>query len=510
MLSFSGCKKGGRECEFPQTTSSSKRAKQSQPRSPQDGIKPDSQDQGLETIKDESEDEEFKPKTPRRPTLNNVRTHSAQSVSRKQKRRQGQDISPTLKERQSPQSTTSSSPRSRTETSASSLPATAKSAEIQARQAKIKALKPDIQKYLQFQLGCMTHYHYFFKLDPFDFVHTEFIDQALSFEPLLYAAVGFAAYHYELQQPNAKLSHFLGYHSKALSMLRRSLESHTQYTEAMLLTVLQLATLEEYMGDWVNLVGHHRAAHTMLLQLFEPEPMMETELGRCIFSWYSRFDIVAGLMSGNETQLDRVWFEANSNWYHSQVDDDPQNDLDLDGILADLVASNRLLGSDMATLYARLSKGAIPIDEFHTEHQKIIDRLNNLKGRIESTNDEHYTVQHFPQAENRPLTDEDIVNPYRPGGLFRDALWSLNFMWIDWYSIEQMSKYQAATLLQEPISTELEALSLEQCRIYEAIDRWPDAPAGALLGCHASLGLTCVFLQKDEKHIMWSRRKPGA
>ena len=510
MLTFVGCKKGGRECEFPQPTSSSKRAKPPEPRSPQDSSRTDSKDhlaQSLETIKDESDNEEAPPKSSRRPTLSNVRTHSAQSVSRKQKYRHTQEVSPTLRDRHSPQSTTSSSSRSRGETPASSLQTNAMSAEIQARQAKIKALKPDIQKFLQFQRDQMTHYHYFFKLDPYDFVHSEFIDQALSYEPLLYAAVGFAAYHYELKQPNAKLSHFLGYHSKALSMLRKSLESHTRYTEAMLLTVLQLATFEEYLGDWVNLVGHHRAAYTMLLQMFEPEPMMETELGRRIFSWYSRFDIIAGLMSGNVTQLDRVWFEANSNWYHSQVDDDPNNDLDVDGILADLVASNRLLGFDMAKLYSRLPRKEMTMDEFHKENDKIIDRLSDLKKRIEAINDDYYTVQYFPEAENRPLTDEDIVDPYAAGGLFRDALWNLNFMWMDWYSIEQMHKYQAATLLQRPISPELEALSLEQCRIYEAIDRWQDAPDGALLGCHASLGLTVVFLKKDEKHTMWCRQK---
>lgn len=509
-LIITGCRKGGRECEFPQSTSSSRRGKQAEPRSPTEVSKSDAKEllsSSLEPIKDEDENEAPKPKAPRRPTLSNARTLSQQSLSRKQKYRQNHEVSPTLKDKQSPQSTTSSSERSRAETPASSLQAKAMSAEIQARQAKIKALKPDLQKYLEFQRDHMTHYHYFFKLDPYDFVHCEYIDLALSYEPLLYAAVGFAAYHHQLKRPNAKLSHFLGYHSKALSMLRKSLESHTQYTEAMMLTVLQLATFEEYLGDWVNLVGHHRAAYTMLMQIFEPRRMMETELGRRIFAWYSRFDLIAGLMSGNVTQLDRSWFEANSDWYHSQVDDDPQNDVDIDGILADCVASNRLLGFDMARLYSKLPRNEITIESFQVENEAIVQRLGELKRRIESINDDYYTVQHFPEAERRPLTSDDIVNPYEPGGLFKDALWNLNFMWIDWYSIGQMQRYQAATLLQQPISPELELLSLEQCRIYEAIDRWPEAPEGALLGCHASLGLTCVFLKKDERHTMWCRRK---
>ena len=353
----------------------------------------------------------------------------------------------------------------------------------------------------------MTHYHYFFKLDPADFVHNEFIDQALSFEPLLYAAVGFAAYHHELKQESPRLSTFLKYHSKALSLLRKSLEHQPKYTPAILLTILQLATFEEYLGDWVNLIGHHRAAHTMLLQLYQPDRMMESELGRRIFSWYARLDIISGLMGGGGTQLDRPWFEANSNWYHSAVDTDLDNDIDLEGIMADFVSANRLLGYDMASLYAKLQKKEISISDFQHENQKFRDRLAATREKLETLNDGFYAVQEFPAAETRPLTNEDIVNPYLPGGLFMGVLFPLNFLWIDWYAIEQMQVYQEAKLLQKEIPPKLEQLSLEQCRIYDAVERWPEAPENCILGAHASLGLATVFMKKDPKHIMWARRK---
>ena len=510
----SGCKKGGRECEFPASTSSAKRSKGGEPRSPQDIVKQESNESKLDSIKDEDEPEEDLPKSSsRRPTIN-ARTHSAASTKdRKQKYRtaHSQDRSPTLKERPSPISTSSSSTHSSENTPTSSVPpsSAARSAEVQARQAKIKTLSPAIQKYLQFQLSHMTHYHYFFKLDPTDFIHNEFIDQALSFEPLLYAAVGFAAYHYELQQPQPSLSNFLTYYSKSLVLLRRSLEKHQQSTEAMLLTVLQLATIEEYLGDWVNLVGHHRAGFTMLTSIYTTPPtMMETDLGRRLFSWYARLDVIAGIMGGSPTRLSRPWFEANAAYYAAAVDTDPENDLDIEGMLAAFVATNRLLGFDMATLFARLPRNEITPSEFQTENAKIADRLREMKSRIETLNDSFYTVSDYPVAVKRPLKpDEDIVDPYVPGGLFKDALWNLNFMWIDWYAIEQMQKYQSSILQQKAPPPELAAISLQQCRIYESIDRYPDAPEGAILGAHASLGLATVFLKKDEKHIMWARRK---
>lgn len=466
---------------------------------------------GLATIKDEDEDEDGPLRSPpERPALGRSRTDSAQSLSQLGKSKDVSGTPVTGKEHTSPLSTDASETRSRAETPASSMRTVANSAELQARQAKIRTLKPDLQKYLQFQQEYMTHYHYFFKLDPTDFVHSEFIDLALGYEPLLYAVVGFAAYHYELQQPDPKLSHFLGYHSRSLSMLRKSLENHAKITEATLLTVLQLATFEEYIGDWVNLVGHHRAACTMIGELFTCDSMMETDLGRRIFSWYARLDVTVGLMAGKETRLDRQWFEANATWYFNQINNDPEGDPDIENTLAYFVAANRLLGMDLAFLFAKFSEHDISEEAFRTEVAKVVERLDSMKREIELFNNDYYRVQEFPVEQSRPLTPEDIVNPYIPGGLFKDALWPLNFMWTDWYSIEQMQKYQTALLLKEPLPEELEQLSLEQCRIIEAIERWPEAPNGAILGAHASLGLASVFLKRDARHIMWARRKFAA
>lgn len=467
---------------------------------------------GLATIKDESEDDEDVAASPkRRPSLSRMRTDSTQSVSQAGKTPKFKsDMSPAAKDHTSPLSTDLSDSRSRDETPASSVLTMTRSVDMQARQAKIRTLKPDLQKYLQFQQEYMTYYHYFYKLDPTDFVHSEMIDLALTYEPLLYAVVGFAAYHYELQQPYPKLSHVLNYHSKSLSMLRKSLEKNAKVSAATLLTVLQLATFDEYLGDWVNLVGHHKAAHTMIKELYTHDTMMETDLGRRIFSWYARLDVISGLMAGSETRLDRQWFEANSKWYHDQIAGDAQANVDVEDTLAYFVTANRLLGMDMAALFARFAKQEISIEEFNKENATVVQRLDEMKLQIQAYNDEYYRVKEFPVAQERPLTDEDIVNPYTPGGLFKDALWPLNFMWLDWYGIELMQKSQTALLLRQPMPPEQESVSLEVCRIYEAIERWPEAPNGAVLGLHASLGIALVFLNKDAKHTMWARRKLAA
>jgi hypothetical protein len=66
----------------------------------------------------------------------------------------------------------------------------------------------------------------------------------LHYEPLLYALVGFSAYHYSLHSPGGKLYTFLQYYNKALTLLRKSLGSGEEHSEATLCTVLVLTTFE--------------------------------------------------------------------------------------------------------------------------------------------------------------------------------------------------------------------------------------------------------------------------
>lgn len=348
----------------------------------------------------------------------------------------------------------------------------------------------------------MTYYHYFFKLDNNDFLHHEFIDLALENESLLYAAVGFAAYHHTLEQPDGKLSYFLGYYSRAVSLLRSSLEGGERRTAATFLTVLQLATFEEYLGDWVHLSGHHRAAYHLLLELYDPQTILQSETGRQIFAWYSRFDVIAGLMAGSQTVLGRDWYVEYQAYYEDQTDSE---DVDIENSLAAASAATRLIGMDMAALYSQLPQGAIDVQEFTAQSEQLAQRILHLRERIEALNDGYFTVHEFPNQQ--PLGPEDIVDPYRPGGLFKDAFWPLNYLWIDWYGVYQMHTLQTMTILQQPFPPEMEALSLDQCRIFEAIERWPASPKGSILGAHESLGIAAVFLEKDEKKTMWCRRK---
>lgn len=352
----------------------------------------------------------------------------------------------------------------------------------------------------------MTYCHYFFKIDNNDFVHTDLIDLALQYDFLLYAVVGFAAYHHTLARPDGKLSQFLGYYSKAMSLLRSSLEDENhQSSPATLLTILQLATCEEYLGDWVQLIGHHRAAHQLLIKLYNPQTIVETEVGRQIFGWHSRYDVMVSLMTANATVLDREWYVEYQRYHDGQVDPD---DADIENNIAAACAELRCVAVDIAAICSKLSDGSPDVERITEGREEVRQAIFRVRERIEALNDDYYTAQEFP--DRRPLTDEDIVDPYQPGGLFVDVFWPLNHLWVDWYALYQMFSLSMMTILQEPLPPQMEALSLDQCRILGAIERWPHSPPGSLLRCHESLVIAAVFLKKDTRHNMWCRRKLAA
>ena len=223
---------------------------------------------------------------------------------------------------------------------------------------------------------------------------------------------------------------------------------------------------------------------------------------RKILAWYSRFDVMGGLMSGYQTVLGREWFVATENYYQQQSLSYPNS---IDYKIEATIAKHRLLAVDLALLFAQLPRGAITIETFERESDKFTEQIKTWKEKLDPIfRDPSYLVQSFEGKERAP---EDIVDPYLPGGLYKGALFTFNFMLIDWHAINLMHGYKTASLLKRPLPRELSEIALEICRLFEAIEYWPDSPAGSLLKAQGSLGLALLVLPKDEKHIMWCRRK---
>lgn len=363
-------------------------------------------------------------------------------------------------------------------------------------------LAEDLRFYLIFHQEVLTYRHYLLRHPCHRFVHQTITELALKYEPLLHAVVGFAAYHHCVQSGNGKLCTFLKYYNKALTLLRESLGSGEKHTEAMLITVLVLTTFEELSGDWVNLISHHQAAHALMSELLTPQSINCNEMHSHIFLWYSRFDLVAGILAGNEAVLGRDWYISKEQYDGEQAalyPHDAQKQIDF------AVSINRRFGLDMASLYAKLSRGIISIDDFIVQNQTLSQTLERMKDILITLENPEHTVQSFPNKQ--PLTEDDPFDPYIPGSLSTGPLWRVNFAWIDYLSTRTMFEYQSFLTLQQPSMFELQRLASEQCRLIETIDRWPEKENGYFFAFNNCLGIASILLPKDEKHIMWCRRK---
>ena len=104
-------------------------------------------------------------------------------------------------------------------------------------------LSEDVRFYLDFHQQNLSYDHFFLRQSSDHFIHHSILELALGYDPLLYALVGFAAYHHTVQS-GGKLYTFLKYYNKALVLLRKSLEAGEEHTEATLCTVLVLTTFE--------------------------------------------------------------------------------------------------------------------------------------------------------------------------------------------------------------------------------------------------------------------------
>lgn len=113
----------------------------------------------------------------------------------------------------------------------------------------------DVRFYLNYFQDFISPPHFFLSQSSARFIHYSIIELALGYEPLLYALVGFSAYHHTLQVPGERLYTFLKYYNKALVLLRKSLGSGEDHTEATLCTVLVLTTFEVFLcnsSDYVQ------------------------------------------------------------------------------------------------------------------------------------------------------------------------------------------------------------------------------------------------------------------
>ncbi|KAL6881072.1 hypothetical protein J3F83DRAFT_30955 [Trichoderma novae-zelandiae] len=509
---LAGCRKGNRECVYPEppgskgstglsTTTRLKEASSGQHISPSSSNEAEEddpeQEERLGTIPD---DEHHVP--PRRTSMSFLPPSRRRSAA-----------SPNLifigtrqaSESPSQEGHKTASPSASTATTGSWTPAGHQGTEVSllgSGSSYASKLPRDFDGYFQYFRDNMTHYHYGLAVDEDDFFNSELPKVALQSDPLRNALVGFAAYHVALRNPNGELKDFLQYYNTGVSQLLKALRVK-ECSVHVLLTILQLATIEEYLGDWVNLMGHQKAALQVLTKLYTPQTAMETSIGRMCLSWYARFDNIVALMGRIPTEIPREWFTAMIAYYQNQMASHPR---ELRWRIEDRSARLRLISYDMSSLYARGSAEKITPLDYANEHNYLSTRLEEWKANWDPLLcDEQFLVTDFNWR--LPLTSDDIVDPYRPGLLYDHPLFNNTVITMEWHSIVIMHKTQSPNLSPEQLFTELRSHAFTVCELFECLEFWPDLPPGALIAVQPCLAIAGLFLPHQPSNNMWLRRK---
>lgn len=231
-----GCRKGNRECVYPDTQSGQKSsrggAKSGKSNASEGASSPEDHDEDKERlpaiIDDEDEDLDY--------------DDDPMSAS--------QDIRDSPR---TPASTLDQSTSPSTEASSIVLPiarpALSRKGSAQAPKlappTKVLSAKTlDVNFYLDYFREHMTVHHYSLKRDTNNFLKGDFLTHALKFEPLRYAVAGYAAYFHTLSQPDGRMSTFLQFYDVSVRKLRETIERSKKHGLPVFLTILQLASIE--------------------------------------------------------------------------------------------------------------------------------------------------------------------------------------------------------------------------------------------------------------------------
>jgi hypothetical protein len=258
MVVTLGCKKGGRECVYPEKTMP---AKPSGNKNPQPAAQERS-DSSTEEYEDEEEVEQSKAIPDEDDGLNNaqqprglsksenLRASTGQSLNRQKSFTRRGSKTPSLVQDKglSPSPSTEGSVGYPTYSAGAVTRPRGQVSNLTPEQGGLmndwSHLPPDLQFYLSYFCENVTYNHYTMKHDSEDFLRMDFLDAALRNDALLYAVVGFSAFQHTLTKPRGRMQDFLQYYNKAVSLLLRLLTRGERHSIGILLTMLQLATIE--------------------------------------------------------------------------------------------------------------------------------------------------------------------------------------------------------------------------------------------------------------------------
>jgi hypothetical protein len=227
-----------------------------------------------------------------------------------------------------------------------------------------------------------------------------------------------------------------------------------------------------------------------------------------MLTWYTRFDITVGFLSGDGSVLDRDWMVACHEHCLEQKNKDPTN---VQAQIEEYMTHHRVLAGDLSVFFANAAKAKKGL--FSQSESEFWAECKVLSQRIQSFADDWDPVLRNPALEVtdfsswNPGPEDDIVDATSQRPFYTGELFPMNFAIIDVCATKCMFQYKLALLEGKPPPIECTEEAFKAARMFEAIELCPEFSLGALLGIHQSFAMTCLFLPKDERTTTWLRRK---
>ncbi|KAF2763125.1 hypothetical protein EJ05DRAFT_495962 [Pseudovirgaria hyperparasitica] len=465
------CKKGNRECVYPEPTPAGKSGKSSKVKgfvenlsSGEEDVMVESND-GLPTIPDDGEEDvTVKPES----AVDSKFSPESQSQSREN------SYPPSLTADEGPSPSTENSGQPPSKRPVPSRQQSRQTVKVTGDPEPDGEITSDMRFYLDYYKNNITCHHYAMKYDAEHFYTKTLLEMTQKNAALLYAIVGFAAYHHTLGKPNGKLAGFLKYYHES-----------------------------EVLGDWGNLKGHINAARHILTTLYTPVEMQKSNSLRKTLQWYVRFDLFLALQTATRTSLGHEWLVAQHEWLAAKAIEKPD---DIAVLYEERFAYSRLLAGEYAILFDKDQPRDRPAHEFESKVADLMQKFARWPSELNPTlTDPRYLINKFSGV---PALNTEIVDPYEPRILYGPERWVTNLIMIDIWAIELMFHMALSQMTGVPTKNlELIDKAYKSAQLFEAIELYPGAPLGAIIDAQASFALGCLLLDEDERTKMWCRQK---
>lgn len=199
--------------------------------------------------------------------------------------------------------------------------------------------------------------------------------------------------------------------------------------------------------------------------------------------------------------LSRDWFDSMRTFFRQQMAQHPG---ELKWIMADRSTHIRQISWQQALLYSKHNRGQLTEEESAGEHDRLTGVLREYRKSWHSAlEDPQYLVRDFGGQQPDP---NDIVNPYEPGILYEEPIFSTTIAAAEWHCVMIMHLVQSPNLTPL-LFKELGEHAYAICRYYETMQYSPYTPKGAMTQLQNVVQTAPLFLPKDEKHHDWVRRK---